>query len=171
VPRYRYDQLMRLGWKVFLPISLFWVCLVSGYLMWQGHWDPAKIAQRNAENFDCRLNFEYSAKGGLTKYEASEVAAKRFEMRFGFNDGARYSEITAPAAYRTKGVLIASDDRVFSGSDTFRGTSNGHQNIEWTVMQDDVVDGKVLVGFQDKSENVTHTGECQSLNHQKKQLN
>ncbi len=34
VPRYRYDQLMRLGWKVFLPISLIWVVLTSGYLLY-----------------------------------------------------------------------------------------------------------------------------------------
>ena len=34
VPCYRYDQLMRLGWKVFLPVSLFWVFLVSGVLMY-----------------------------------------------------------------------------------------------------------------------------------------
>ncbi len=38
-PRYRYDQLMRLGWKVFLPLSLLWLVITAGALMAFG-WFP-----------------------------------------------------------------------------------------------------------------------------------
>lgn len=34
LPRYRYDQLMRIGWKVFLPLTLFWVILVSAVVVY-----------------------------------------------------------------------------------------------------------------------------------------
>ena len=46
-PRYRYDQLMRLGWKVFLPLSLLWLVLTAGALMAFG-WLPQCLNFRTA---------------------------------------------------------------------------------------------------------------------------
>lgn len=43
MPRYRYDQLMRLGWKVFLPLSLLWLLLTAGVLVVMG-WLPGTPA-------------------------------------------------------------------------------------------------------------------------------
>jgi NADH-quinone oxidoreductase subunit H len=31
-PRYRYDQIMRLGWKVFIPITIAWIVVVGGMM-------------------------------------------------------------------------------------------------------------------------------------------
>jgi len=41
MPRFRYDQLMRLGWKVFLPLSLLWLVATAGFLVATG-WLPGK---------------------------------------------------------------------------------------------------------------------------------
>ena len=43
IPRYRYDQLLHLGWKVFLPISVLSVILISGVLLFTGNLPDLKL--------------------------------------------------------------------------------------------------------------------------------
>ncbi len=43
LPRYRYDQLMRIGWKFFLPITLVWVVLVASLLMYTDNLPPVRF--------------------------------------------------------------------------------------------------------------------------------
>jgi NADH-quinone oxidoreductase subunit H len=41
-PRYRYDQIMRLGWKVFIPITLAWLVVLA--VLMQTPWNPWRAA-------------------------------------------------------------------------------------------------------------------------------
>ena len=52
VPRYRYDQLMRIGWKVFLPLSLGWVALVGLFAQYGWFWGAYQRWMSEADDGD-----------------------------------------------------------------------------------------------------------------------
>jgi NADH-quinone oxidoreductase subunit H len=137
VPRYRYDQLMRLGWKVFLPISLFWVCLVSGYLMWKGHWDSNTASQEVVELPTSHLH-------------RCQVPSRYVGSKNKQND---INYIYIKSQYITEqseNWQISEDEKSFVTASTFVpkvSLGNGEVGLAWKVKPD--LEVRMLVGFSD----------------------
>jgi hypothetical protein len=73
VPRYRYDQLMRLGWKVFLPLSLAMVVIVAGVLQFAGPASRIRSSQVPAAPVAANFGFERT----LEKDNSSAALARK----------------------------------------------------------------------------------------------
>jgi hypothetical protein len=91
VPRYRYDQLMRIGWKVFLPLSLAWVVIVAFLAQFgafggaYARWDPTDNACVQADAaFGGFLEAEYGATSNEATVWREGAPADRWEAAAAF---------------------------------------------------------------------------------------
>jgi hypothetical protein len=131
VPRYRYDQLMRLGWKVFLPMSLAFVVVTSGWLMLTKHGPEFDARERSGaiyggdEGERVRRTFSCDASHPKADYDANlaigEDLRLTIERQVGRNEAK--IEVLFPKSLAGVGDSLPYDTGSDGGSEAFKWTS------------------------------------------------
>jgi NADH-quinone oxidoreductase subunit H len=132
VPRYRYDQLMRLGWKVFLPMSLLFVVLTSGWLM-ATKYGPEFQAREDSvwryggvEGETVRRTFSCDSSHSKADYRADLAILEDVRLTIERQVGSEEAklEILHPKSMAGVGTSRPYDTGSFGGSEAYEWTSH-----------------------------------------------
>lgn len=119
VPRYRYDQLMRLGWKVFLPMSLLFVAATSGYLMATGHFDDQRQSSffsSKDNQYDCWANRLVGGGADDGALDAPRPGAEKLRLAYGVPDGEAFAAIINADGSVERGKIVSAGGGIDGGA-------------------------------------------------------